>query len=70
MANEQHVELLKKGSEGWNAWRDQNPDEAVDLSGADLRGVKISKANLKGANLAEAKLQFANLSDRQWSFSA
>ncbi len=62
MANEQHLELVKKGVEGWNAWREQNPDEPVDLSGADLRGAKISKANLKGANLKEAKLQFANLS--------
>ena len=40
---------------------EQNPDESIDLSEADLRGVTLSKANLKGANLKQAKLQFSNL---------
>ena len=62
MANEQHVELLKKGVEGWNAWREENPNEAIDLSEADLRGGKLTNVNLQGANLEGAKLQFANLS--------
>jgi len=61
MANEQQVELIKKGPEAWNQWREQNPDESIDLSGADLRGTALSKANLKGANLKQAKLQFSNL---------
>lgn len=62
MPNAQHVELIKKGVEGWNAWREENAAEAVDLSEADLRGAKLSNANLKDANLQGAKLQFANLS--------
>jgi uncharacterized protein YjbI with pentapeptide repeats len=61
MANEQHVELIKKGPEAWNQWREQNPEEAIDLSEADLRGTALNKANLKGANLKQAKLQFSNL---------
>jgi uncharacterized protein YjbI with pentapeptide repeats len=61
MANEQQVELIKKGPEAWNQWREQNPDEAIDLSEADLRGLTLSKANFKGANLKQAKLQFSNL---------
>ena len=61
MANAQHVELIKKGSEAWNQWREQNPEESIDLSEADLRGTALTKANLKGANLKQAKLQFSNL---------
>lgn len=62
MANAQHVELIKQGVDAWNAWREANPGEAIDLSEADLRGTKLSNANLKDANLQGAKLQFANLS--------
>ncbi len=61
MANEQHVELIKKGPEAWNQWREQNQEEPVDLSDADLRGLALAKVNLKGADLKRAKLQFANL---------
>jgi len=62
MANDQQLERLKQGVEGWNDWRAQNPEEAIDLSEADLRGLKLQKANLKGADLHQAKLQFSNLS--------
>ena len=61
MANAQQVELIKTGPEAWNQWREQNPDEAIDLSEADLRGTSLAKVNLKGANLKQAKLQFSNL---------
>ncbi len=62
MANLEQLDLLKKNSEEWNSWRENNPDEKIDLSEADLRGIKLIKANLKGANLKNAKLQFSNLS--------
>lgn len=61
MANEQHVEMIKKGPEAWNQWREENPDEAIDLSEADLRGLALAKVNLNGANLKLTKLQFSNL---------
>lgn len=61
MANEQHVELIKQGPEAWNQWREQNQEEPVDLSDADLRGLALAKVNLKGADLKRAKLQFTNL---------
>jgi uncharacterized protein YjbI with pentapeptide repeats len=61
MANARQVELIKKGPEAWNEWREQNPDEAIDLSEADLRGITLSEVNLKEANLKQAKLQFSNL---------
>jgi hypothetical protein len=34
MANDEHVAILKKGVDTWNAWRRENPDIRPDLSGA------------------------------------
>jgi hypothetical protein len=36
MANDEHIALLKKGPDAWNAWRRENPDICPDLSGANL----------------------------------
>jgi uncharacterized protein YjbI with pentapeptide repeats len=58
MADEQQLAVLRQGSLAWNAWKKQNPDVRVDLSGADL-----SNADLRGgANLSGADLSGANLS--------
>ena len=77
MANKKHLEILKKGVKAWNEWREENPEEKpdlsganlirADLSGADLREADLQKAdlwdaNLSGANLSEANLMEANLS--------
>jgi hypothetical protein len=77
MANDEHVALLKKGVDAWNAWRRENPDIRPDLSGANLNGAQLSGANLtaadlrgahltggtnlSGANLSGAELDVANL---------
>ena len=42
MANEEHVAILKKGVEAWNAWRDENPDIRLDFSNAFLQKVELS----------------------------
>lgn len=77
MANETHVERLKKGAKVWNRWREQNPDvqpnlRDADLSrarlrdtnliGADLRGTILRSATLSGADLSGARLSEAALS--------
>jgi len=72
MANPEHLEILKKGVEEWNKWRDDHPEIVPDLSraklsGTDLheaglRGEGLSGVNLSGANLREANLSKANLS--------
>jgi len=54
MANWEQVEILRKGVQEWNAWREQNPDRAVDLSAADLRATSLGNANLRDANLSVA----------------
>ena len=62
MANDEHVAMLKKGVDAWNAWRDENPNVLrPDLSGAILRGASLSGANLTGANLTGADLWGASL---------
>ncbi len=67
MANEEHLALLKKGSDSWNQWREENPDVKPDFIKADLRGTKLQKANLSNSNLEEVKFQFSNLSGAVFS---
>lgn len=73
MANSAQIKLIKKGLRGWNAWRRENPNAAIDLSEAKLfevdlseatlsRGANLSGANLRGAKLSRAKLIRADLS--------
>ena len=61
MANPEHVDILKQGVDAWNAWRQDNPDLAPDLSHADPHGANLSDANLSNANLSNANLSVANL---------
>jgi len=82
MANEEHLALLQKGVEAWNAWRSDHAGiranlfranlEGVDLAGANLRHVDFRRANLQGtvlktADLSEAYLIGANLHDSDLS---
>ena len=60
MANNDQVEMLKKGVVAWNKWRDENPNIRPDL-GADLRGANLVGADLSVANLNAANLSGANL---------
>ena len=57
MANPEHVEILKRGVEVWNKWREENPDVKPDLSYADLRGANLDNADLSGVSLSEAKVR-------------
>src|SRR5262249_45982085 len=74
MANDEHVAILKKGTEAWNAWRKENPDIRPDLREANLRDADLSQANLgvdfkqpwpwrnlSGVDLSGANLTWANL---------
>ena len=36
MANDEHVAMLKKGVDAWNAWRKEKRDIRPDLSEANL----------------------------------
>ena len=69
--NEEHVELLRQDVDGWNQWRQDNPEIVPDfaeadfaeenLSGADLTMTNLTGANLYGADFSHADLTSADL---------
>lgn len=71
MANLEHFNLLRRGVQAWNEWREKEPDVEPDLSsaklsdiylrGAYLAGVNLNRANLKRTNLIQANLKRARL---------
>jgi hypothetical protein len=71
MANKEHLDILAKGVEAWNAWVHVNLIH-FDLREADLRGLdlkhivffsgQLDGANLERANLADADLRSTSLS--------
>ena len=63
MANNKQVDLLKRGTQPWNAWRAEQTEAVIDLSGGALRGLDLEGADLSGADLKDADLRGANLSD-------
>ena len=66
MANPEHLEILHRGVEEWNHWRQAHPDIMPDLRDIDFRranlsGADLSRADLSGADFSEAELCGANL---------
>ncbi len=55
------MDLLKQGAQAWNAWRAEQTEASIDLSGGALRGLGLEGADLSGANLRDADLRGANL---------
>src|SRR5258707_9051808 len=64
---EGHVAFLKQGLADWNAWHEDDLDDAdlrgADLSGADLRGANLEEVDLRGANLEGADLGKVDLGE-------
>jgi uncharacterized protein YjbI with pentapeptide repeats len=58
----EHVLLLRKGADAWNAWRQANPSIHADLREANLNGANLQGTFLRGADLRKANLNRANLS--------
>jgi uncharacterized protein YjbI with pentapeptide repeats len=63
MANQEHVEVLKRGVRAWNLWWQDKWEEFIcpDFSGADLKGFSLTGAALSFADFSEANLAFARL---------
>ena len=62
MANNDQIDLLKQGTQAWNAWRAKHPAATIDLSRGALRGLDLEGVDLSGADLKDADLRGANLS--------
>lgn len=61
MANSEHLEILQRGVDVWNQWRDAHPEILPDLQRADLRGVDLGFGNFSEADLSGADLTFSIL---------
>src|SRR5262245_39125550 len=61
MADPRQLQRLQASVSDWNAWRDANPGESVNLSSADLRAASLGAADLRRAKLRRAKLHGADL---------
>lgn len=71
MANPEHLEILEKGPDAWNKWREDNEyvvpslDKGYfkkkDLSGYNFSEANLIEANISGANLTNARLIEAKL---------
>lgn len=57
------ITLLKTDLAQFNQWKREHPQERLDLSGADLRGVLLKGAQLGMINLSGANLTDADLTD-------
>ncbi len=67
MANEEQLKILQQGVEVWNQWREEHPEEEIDLREANLHEGNLSEANLRWANLNEANLRGVNLCEADLS---
>jgi uncharacterized protein YjbI with pentapeptide repeats len=67
MANQEQLDILKKGVEVWNKWREENQAVKIDLEKADLSGVDLTNVNLSRANLSYANLRSLNLMEADLS---
>ena len=61
MAEPEHLEIVRQGTEAILNWRQRHPDYDFDLSAADLSRINLAGADLQGANLNDADLRHANL---------
>jgi hypothetical protein len=66
MANQEHLDILARGVEAWNTWREREAWAFPDLAGADLtfyklRGANLGHITLAGGDLTRALLTSAEL---------
>jgi uncharacterized protein YjbI with pentapeptide repeats len=62
MGNAEHLALLRRGAEAWEAWRSEHRSLRPNLSGVLLEGATLAGANLSRANLGSAALCGTDLS--------
>ena len=67
MANMEHVQLVRRGRDTVARWREEHPNETLDLNASYMSYVRAPQVNLSGADIRDsdlmgAMLQRANLS--------
>ena len=53
MANREHLNILKKGVDAWNAWRERAHGLIPDLAEADLVDAELRVVDFGGRTFAE-----------------
>ena len=61
MANMEHVQLAKKGRDVVARWREENPNEVLDLNAAYMSYARMPQVNLSGADIRNSDLMGAML---------
>jgi len=61
MANEEQLKILLQGVTAWNKWRNEKPEESIDLIDADLRKMDLTMVNFNRARLINSNLNGAHL---------
>jgi Cdc6-like AAA superfamily ATPase len=61
VAGASHLDILRRGVNAWNEWRERNHSTKPDLTEASLIDAYLQQANLTEANLRGANLQGADL---------
>jgi uncharacterized protein YjbI with pentapeptide repeats len=50
------IKILRQGTAVWIKWREENPDEDINLTGANLRKAVLVETNLEKATLTGCKI--------------
>jgi uncharacterized protein YjbI with pentapeptide repeats len=66
MADEEHLAILRRGVQAWNAWRAERDDMVPDLIGADLAGADLGGVHLSQGRLSKALLGGVYLGGPTW----
>ena len=61
MANQEHLDILRQGVDGWNEWRKQRPEIRPDLTRANLGDAFLNRGDFIGTDLFGANLLWARL---------
>ena len=61
MANPEHLAILAKGVDAWNAWH-KTYKKLVDLRGADLHDCRFERIDFQETNLGHVNLSGSDLS--------
>ena len=67
MANPEHLALVRSGVDALNEFAHKHQDVALDLEGADLRGLDFHNARLQAARLAGANLEGCDLRNARFN---
>jgi internalin A len=65
MANDAHLEMLRRGASIWNEWRTSTGLQKPDFEGADLSVDSVGPLDLNGINLASALLNGVSLTGQR-----